>query len=97
VIDKQMGATLLPPLKYSDHPDYPAVKWTDQDMSAIKRYALAALVAQSAAPNLRALVEKVNKAKGRYHSQIAWCDLYDACGLKNYRPDLPIAKDLNHD
>ena len=32
------------------------------------------------------LVEAVHRAKGRYHSQIAMCDLYDACGLPNTRP-----------
>lgn len=33
-----------------------------------------------------ALVAKVHAAKGRYHSQIAMCDLYDACNLPNERP-----------
>ena len=36
--------------------------------------------------NLRSLVHKVHAAKGRHHSQIAMCDLYDACGLTNVRP-----------
>lgn len=37
--------------------------------------------------DLIALVQAVHKAKGRYHSQIAMCDLYDACGLPNQRPE----------
>lgn len=36
--------------------------------------------------NLIELVKAVHKAKGRYHSQIAMCDLYDSCGLPNQRP-----------
>lgn len=35
---------------------------------------------------LQAKVASVHKAKGRYHSQLAMCDLYDACGLSNVRP-----------
>ena len=37
-------------------------------------------------PDIKKLVQKVHKAKGRYHSQIAMCDLYDACNLLNVRP-----------
>lgn len=36
--------------------------------------------------DLTDLVKKVHSAKGRYHSQLAMCDLYDACGLPNERP-----------
>lgn len=32
---------------------------------------------------LKALIIKTHAAKGRYHSQLAWCDLYDAVGLPN--------------
>ena len=42
-------------------------------------------------PDLKALVQKVHKAKGRHHTQIAMCELYDACGLPNERPDV-VAK-----
>ena len=35
---------------------------------------------------LRTLITKLHAAKGRYHSQIAACDLFDAVGLKNERP-----------
>ena len=35
---------------------------------------------------LRALITKLHAAKGRYHSQLAACDLFDAVGLKNERP-----------
>ena len=40
----------------------------------------------AAQPDIKKLVQKVHKAKGRYHSQIAMCDLYDACNLLNVRP-----------
>lgn len=35
---------------------------------------------------LEALITKLHAAKGRYHSQQAACDLFDAVGLKNERP-----------
>ena len=35
---------------------------------------------------LRKAVAKLHAAKGRYHTQIATCDLYDLLGLKNERP-----------
>jgi len=35
---------------------------------------------------LRILVTKLHAAKGRYHTQLAACDLFDAVGLKNERP-----------
>jgi hypothetical protein len=35
---------------------------------------------------LKALITATHKAKGRYHSQIAMCDLYDALDLPNVRP-----------
>jgi hypothetical protein len=35
---------------------------------------------------LQAKVASVHKAKGRYHNQLAMCDLYEACGLPNVRP-----------
>lgn len=41
---------------------------------------------QACREDLIALVQAVHKAKGRYHSQIAMCNLYDACGLPNTRP-----------
>ena len=31
-------------------------------------------------------VRKVHAAKGRYHSQLAMCDLYNLCDLPNERP-----------
>lgn len=48
--------------------------------------------AQPVQPDLKTLVRKVHKAKGRYHSQIAICDLYDACGLPNVRPGAEVAQ-----
>ena len=41
---------------------------------------------QACQEDLVALVAAVHKAKGRYHSQIAMCNLYDACNLPNTRP-----------
>lgn len=35
---------------------------------------------------LRAAVAKFHAAKGRYHTQLAVCDLFDLCGLPNERP-----------
>lgn len=35
---------------------------------------------------LRKAVVKLHAARGRYHTQIAACDLYDLLGLKNERP-----------
>ena len=35
---------------------------------------------------MRKAVVKLHSAKGRYHTQIAACDLYDLLGLKNERP-----------
>ena len=35
---------------------------------------------------LRTLITRLHAAKGRYHSQQAACDLFDAVGLKNERP-----------
>ena len=37
--------------------------------------------------SLMLLIKAVHRAKGRYHSQQAMCDLYDACGLSNTRPE----------
>jgi len=44
------------------------------------------LRAELAKPDLADLVKKVHAAKGRYHSQLAMCDLYEACGLPCVRP-----------
>ena len=35
---------------------------------------------------LRSAVHKLHAANGRYHTQLAACDLYDLCDLKNERP-----------
>ena len=35
---------------------------------------------------LRAAITKLHKAKGRYHTQIAVCDLFELCGLTAVRP-----------
>lgn len=36
--------------------------------------------------NVRAAVRRLHAAKGRYHTQLAICDLFDLVGLKNERP-----------
>jgi hypothetical protein len=36
--------------------------------------------------SLQDLVAQLHKAKGRYNTQIATCDLFDAVGLSNVRP-----------
>lgn len=37
--------------------------------------------------DLEAAIKKTHAAKGRYHSQISMCDLYDLVGLPNTRPE----------
>ena len=32
-------------------------------------------------------VRVLHSAKGRYHTQLAICDLFDLCGLSNTRPE----------
>lgn len=32
-------------------------------------------------------IKKTHSAKGRYHSQLAMCELYDLLGLPNTRPE----------
>ena len=36
---------------------------------------------------LVAAIKKMHSAKGRYHTQLATCDLYDLVGLSNTRPE----------
>lgn len=36
---------------------------------------------------LVAAIKKMHSAKGRYHMQLATCDLYDLVGLSNMRPE----------
>ena len=36
--------------------------------------------------SMRDAVKRLHAAKGRYHTQIAACDLFDLVGLKNERP-----------
>jgi hypothetical protein len=55
-------------------------------MSDLKKAAQEVMTLEAAGRAVIALVQAVHKAKGRYHSQIAMCDLYDACGLDNMRP-----------
>lgn len=38
------------------------------------------------ATELQAAVKRLHAAKGRHHTQLAACDLFDLCGLKNERP-----------
>lgn len=41
------------------------------------------------------LIKRVHSAKGRYHTQIAICDLFDAVGLSNVRPTKPVIDPLS--
>lgn len=36
--------------------------------------------------HIESLIRKLHAAKGRYHTQLACCDLFDALQLKNERP-----------
>ena len=38
------------------------------------------------ATDLQAAVKRLHAARGRYHTQLAACDLFDLCGLPNERP-----------
>ena len=38
------------------------------------------------ATELQAAVKRLHAAKGRHHTQLAACDLFDLCGFKNERP-----------
>jgi hypothetical protein len=40
---------------------------------------------------LEKAVRKVHAAKGRYHTQLACCDLFDLLGLPNVRPEQEVA------
>jgi len=42
------------------------------------------------------LVRKVHKAKGRYHTQLAMCDLFDSVGLPSERPEKDGASAREH-
>ena len=46
---------------------------------------------------LERLITATHKAKGRYHSQLAMCALYDAVGLPNMRPNGCDAADPTKD
>ena len=39
-------------------------------------------------------IKALHSAKGRYHTQLATCDLFDLCGLSNTRPEK--SRDQNH-
>lgn len=43
-------------------------------------------IAMDKADTLQELIYKAHAAKGRYHTQIAMCNLFDAVGLPNERP-----------
>ena len=70
--------TKLPPLP--NHPWRLAPIWDEDEVKVIQDYG------QHCKENIIELVKAVHKAKGRYHSQIAMCNLYDACDLPNQRP-----------
>ena len=39
-----------------------------------------------AAADLQTAVKRLHAARGRYHTQLAACDLFDLCGLPNEKP-----------
>lgn len=41
---------------------------------------------QNELEHLIKLIQRVHSAKGRYHTQLAMCDLFDAVALPNTRP-----------
>jgi hypothetical protein len=45
---------------------------------------------------LRDTIKRVHSAKGRYHTQIAMCDLFDLVGLKNERPVAALTKEATN-
>jgi hypothetical protein len=51
-------------------------------MSFVSKYA----DVQAENEALRSAITKLHKAKGRYHTQLAACDLFDLVGLPNERP-----------
>lgn len=71
-------------LRHLDSADLPLEEAWPTEFAAL-RAALAAAPQSNAAP-LEAAVRKLHAAKGRYHTQLACCDLYDLLGLPNVRP-----------
>jgi glutamine synthetase adenylyltransferase len=64
-----------------------------KDGETYTRYHFAALVEAAARADerarvakLEAAITKLRAAKGRYHTQLAACDLFDLVGLPNERP-----------
>ena len=67
--------------------DYMELAKEVERYAAINRTLAAALEASEAeVGRLNQLITKLHTAKGRYHTQLAACDLFDAVGLKNERP-----------
>lgn len=55
--------------------------------SLVEKNAAAKLLSLDAEnQQLRKAVAKLHAARGRYHTQLAACDLYDLVGLPNERP-----------
>lgn len=42
--------------------------------------------------NIQAAAKKCQAAKGRYHSQLAYCELFDLLGLPSVRPVKPTVE-----
>lgn len=69
--------------------------WGEQAIltfAELERFAALVSVAELEAAQTRIrqlcdLVRRVHKAKGRYHTQLAICDLYEAVGLLFERPN----------
>jgi hypothetical protein len=72
-------------LKLADELDQKWWRWKENPTTELKAAAeLVRLHAEVEA--LRSAITKLHKAKGRYHTQLAACDLFDLVGLPNERP-----------
>ena len=64
----------------------PALETAEAEWLHVIRTILAKWGAPAPASDLEKAVRKLHAARGRYHNQIAACDLYDLLGLPNFRP-----------
>jgi uncharacterized heparinase superfamily protein len=72
------------------------IEWLEAESKVAKEEdaPVAEAILRDSAQRLRVidkLVKAVHSAKGRHHSQIAMCDLYEACGLPFQRPNFGSA------
>lgn len=84
-----MSASILPPLPTPLRKSGQQMSNDGNDKAFFDCYSNEQMTAygQACRVDLLELVRAVHKAKGRYHSQLAMCDLFDAAGLPNTRPE----------